>query len=89
MDTSSLGVEERMLLLYVMLVENDSFRVYVLSRTDPETMVRSWKHGMRLSCWILRSITIVHPNVEDNIRIRGGKDQLFSGVYLVDDHAHS
>lgn len=40
MDVSSLGVEERMLLLYVMLVENDSFRVYVLSRTDPETMVR-------------------------------------------------
>ncbi|KAJ8663343.1 hypothetical protein O0I10_000582 [Lichtheimia ornata] len=35
---NSLGVEERMLLLYVMLVENDSFRVYVLSRTDPETM---------------------------------------------------
>ncbi|KAI9248029.1 Dymeclin [Phascolomyces articulosus] len=27
-----------MLLFYVMLVENDSFRVYVLSRTDPETI---------------------------------------------------
>ena len=35
----SLGVEERMLLFYVMLVENSSFRVYVLSRTDPETIV--------------------------------------------------
>ncbi|KAI9489961.1 Dymeclin [Zychaea mexicana] len=34
----SLGIEERMLLFYVMLVENDSFRVYVLSRTDPETI---------------------------------------------------
>lgn len=44
MYTSSLGVEERMLLLYVMLVENDSFRVYVLSRTDPETMVRKDKN---------------------------------------------
>ncbi|KAI8144795.1 Dymeclin [Fennellomyces sp. T-0311] len=36
--SQSLGVEERMLLFYVMLVENDSFRVYVLSRTDPETI---------------------------------------------------
>ncbi|KAI9011943.1 Dymeclin [Phycomyces nitens] len=35
----SLGVEERMLLFYLILVENESFRVYVLSRTDPETIV--------------------------------------------------
>ncbi|OAD72299.1 hypothetical protein PHYBLDRAFT_78144 [Phycomyces blakesleeanus NRRL 1555(-)] len=34
----SLGVEERMLLFYLILVENESFRVYVLSRTDPETI---------------------------------------------------
>ncbi|KAI8878773.1 hypothetical protein K501DRAFT_195071 [Backusella circina FSU 941] len=34
----SLHVEERMLLFYLILVENESFRVYVLSRTDPETI---------------------------------------------------
>ncbi|KAI8371481.1 Dymeclin [Radiomyces spectabilis] len=32
----SLANEERMLLFYLMLIENESFRVYVLSRTDPE-----------------------------------------------------
>lgn len=31
----------------------------------------------------------VHSNVEDHIRIRGGEDQLFAGVYLIDDHADS
>lgn len=35
----SLHVEERMLLFYFILVENESFRVYVLSRTDQETIV--------------------------------------------------
>ncbi|KAI8086427.1 Dyggve-Melchior-Clausen syndrome protein-domain-containing protein [Halteromyces radiatus] len=34
----SLHIEERMLLFYLILVENESFRVYVLSRTDPETL---------------------------------------------------
>ncbi|ORX54081.1 hypothetical protein DM01DRAFT_1335935 [Hesseltinella vesiculosa] len=34
----SIHVEEHMLLFYLMLMENESFRVYVLSRTDPETM---------------------------------------------------
>ncbi|KAI8331572.1 Dymeclin [Chlamydoabsidia padenii] len=34
----SLHIEERMLLFYLLLVENDSFRVYILSRTDPETL---------------------------------------------------
>ncbi|KAG0175177.1 hypothetical protein DFQ28_011210 [Apophysomyces sp. BC1034] len=34
----SLAIEERMLLFYLILVENESFRVYVLSRTDPETI---------------------------------------------------
>ncbi|KAI9346649.1 Dymeclin [Pilaira anomala] len=34
----SLHVEERMLLFYFILVENESFRVYVLSRTDQETI---------------------------------------------------
>jgi hypothetical protein len=28
-----------MLLFYLFLVENESFRVYVLSRSDPETIV--------------------------------------------------
>jgi hypothetical protein len=39
--SKSLGVEERMLLFYLILVENESFRVYVLSRTDQETIVSS------------------------------------------------
>ncbi|KAH8551657.1 Dymeclin [Umbelopsis sp. PMI_123] len=34
----SLAIEERMLLFYLFLVENESFRVYVLSRSDPETI---------------------------------------------------
>ncbi|KAI9260057.1 Dyggve-Melchior-Clausen syndrome protein-domain-containing protein [Helicostylum pulchrum] len=34
----SLHIEERMLLFYFILVENESFRVYVLSRTDQETI---------------------------------------------------
>jgi hypothetical protein len=37
--SKSLNVEERMLLFYLILVENESFRVYVLSRTDQETIV--------------------------------------------------
>lgn len=37
--SKSLGVEERVLLFYLVLVENESFRVYVLSRTDQETVV--------------------------------------------------
>ncbi|CAO3680253.1 unnamed protein product [Rhizopus microsporus] len=36
MFTKSLHVEEKMLLFYMMLAENESFRVYVLSRTDQE-----------------------------------------------------
>ncbi|CAM0134719.1 unnamed protein product [Umbelopsis sp. WA50703] len=36
--SGSLAVEERMLLFYLFLVENESFRVYVLSRSDPETI---------------------------------------------------
>ncbi|KAG2211292.1 hypothetical protein INT47_006412 [Mucor saturninus] len=36
--SKSLHVEERMLLFYLILVENESFRVYVLSRTDQETI---------------------------------------------------
>lgn len=36
----NIGVEEQMLLFYFMLTENEPFRVYVLSRTDPETLVR-------------------------------------------------
>ncbi|ORZ21308.1 Dymeclin [Absidia repens] len=39
----SLHIEERMLLFYLILVENESFRVYILSRTDPETLVRKEK----------------------------------------------
>lgn len=35
-----MSIEERMLLFYLILVENESFRVYILSRTDPETLVR-------------------------------------------------
>ncbi|KAI8068464.1 Dymeclin [Gongronella butleri] len=34
----SIHVEEHMLLFYLLLIENESFRVYVLSRTDPETI---------------------------------------------------
>ncbi|KAG2178286.1 hypothetical protein INT44_001436, partial [Umbelopsis vinacea] len=34
----SLAIEERTLLFYLFLVENESFRVYVLSRSDPETI---------------------------------------------------
>lgn len=37
--SKSIQVEERMLLFYLILVENESFRVYVLSRTDQETIV--------------------------------------------------
>lgn len=37
--SKSLGAEERVLLFYLVLVENESFRVYVLSRTDQETVV--------------------------------------------------
>ncbi|CAO3624492.1 unnamed protein product [Cunninghamella echinulata] len=36
--SQSLHIEERMLLFYLILVENESFRVYILSRTDPETI---------------------------------------------------
>lgn len=36
----SLHIEERVLLFYFILVENESFRVYVLSRTDQETIVK-------------------------------------------------
>ncbi|KAF1802275.1 Dyggve-Melchior-Clausen syndrome protein-domain-containing protein [Mucor lusitanicus] len=36
--TTSIQVEERMLLFYLILVENEAFRVYVLSRTDQETI---------------------------------------------------
>lgn len=36
----NITIEEQMLLFYLMLAENESFRVYVLSRTDPETLVR-------------------------------------------------
>ncbi|CEP19899.1 hypothetical protein [Parasitella parasitica] len=36
--SKSIQVEERMLLFYLILVENESFRVYVLSRTDQETI---------------------------------------------------
>lgn len=36
--SKSLQIEERMLLFYLILVENESFRVYVLSRTDQETI---------------------------------------------------
>ncbi|KAJ2957739.1 hypothetical protein NQZ79_g6588 [Umbelopsis isabellina] len=36
--SGSLAVEERMLLFHLFLVENESFRVYVLSRSDPETI---------------------------------------------------
>ena len=37
--STSIQVEERMLLFYLILVENEAFRVYVLSRTDQETIV--------------------------------------------------
>jgi hypothetical protein len=37
--SKSIQSEERMLLFYLILVENESFRVYVLSRTDQETIV--------------------------------------------------
>lgn len=36
----SIHVEEKMLLFYLILVGNEAFRVYVLSRTDQETIVR-------------------------------------------------
>ncbi|CAO3654552.1 unnamed protein product [Mucor fragilis] len=36
--STSIQVEERMLLFYLILVENEAFRVYVLSRTDQETI---------------------------------------------------
>ncbi|KAI8071187.1 Dymeclin [Gilbertella persicaria] len=36
--STSLHIEERMLLFYLILKENETFRVYVLSRTDPETI---------------------------------------------------
>ncbi|CAO3606673.1 unnamed protein product [Mucor hiemalis] len=36
--SKSLHIEERMLLFYLILLENESFRVYVLSRTDQETI---------------------------------------------------
>lgn len=38
MFSKSLAVEEKMLLFYMILSENESFRVYVLSRTDQETI---------------------------------------------------
>lgn len=37
----SLALEEVCLLFYQLLVENEAFRVYVLSRTDPDTLVMS------------------------------------------------
>ncbi|KAL7330192.1 hypothetical protein PS15p_205168 [Mucor circinelloides] len=36
--STSIQVEERMLLFYLILVENEPFRMYVLSRTDQETI---------------------------------------------------
>lgn len=39
MFIKSFHVEEKMLLFYMILAENESFRVYVLSRTDQETIV--------------------------------------------------
>ncbi|KAG1041165.1 hypothetical protein G6F43_012150 [Rhizopus delemar] len=38
MFIKSFHVEEKMLLFYMILAENESFRVYVLSRTDQETI---------------------------------------------------
>lgn len=50
--SKSLHVEERMLLFYLILVENESFRVYVLSRTDQETIVSV----LHFSCSIIHFI---------------------------------
>ncbi|KAI9481667.1 MAG: Dymeclin [Benjaminiella poitrasii] len=36
--SKSIDAEEKMLLFYLILVENEAFRVYVLSRTDQETI---------------------------------------------------
>jgi hypothetical protein len=47
--SKSLHIEERMLLFYLILEENESFRVYVLSRTDQETIVSP--HHFNRFCW--------------------------------------
>lgn len=52
MFTKSLHVEEKMLLFYMMLAENESFRVYVLSRTDQE-IIASIDY-----CWFVKYILI-------------------------------
>lgn len=38
--STSIEIEERMVLFYLILKENEPFRVFVLSRTDQETIVR-------------------------------------------------
>lgn len=45
--SKSLQIEERMILFYLLLAENESFRVYVLSRTDQETIVSYSHHALK------------------------------------------
>lgn len=86
----SLHIEERILLFYLILVENESFRVYILSRTDPETLVRNikWKRRNKKKRRILTLFIILHivySNTQDDIWIHWKSiNKLLSGVYFDD-----